>query len=203
MSDDISEDEINTVLDKISKQINQQAEIEIKISENNNNTPDTPDTHEDNQEPTPLTYLKDENEVQWTETIEVEIKKFADICKKESEATKWKAKKHYYAGRIIQICLIILGSLSVYSSASSINADTKNAINIFTGFSTTVISSVYTMFGFTKKATIEFEASMGLDNISKMLLYELLKPSHQRKSPFDIIYFSNMSRDKIIKKLGM
>lgn len=203
MSDDISEDEINTVLDKISKQIKQQAEIEIKISEHNNNTPDTSDNHEDNQEPTPLTYLKDENDVQWTETIEVEIKKFADICKKESEATKWKAKKHYYAGRIIQICLIILGSLSVYSSASSINADTKNAINIFTGFSTTVISSVYTMFGFTKKATIEFEASMGLDNISKMLLYELLKPSHQRKSPFDIIYFSNMSRDKIIKKLGM
>lgn len=202
MSDDISEDEINTVLDKISRQIKQQAEIEIKISENNNrpdNHEDTPDT----QEPTPLTYLKDENEVQWTETIEVEVKKFADICKKESEATKWKAKKHYYAGRIIQICLIILGSLSVYSSASSINADTKNAINIFTGFSTTVISSVYTMFGFTKKATIEFEASMGLDNISKMLLYELLKPSHQRKSPFDIIYFSNMSRDKIIKKLGM
>ena len=89
MSDDISEDEINTVLDKISKQIKQQAEIEIKISENNNNTPDTPD----HQEPTPLTYLKDENEVQWTETIEVEIKKFSDICKKESESTKWKAKK--------------------------------------------------------------------------------------------------------------
>ena len=36
MSDDISEEEINTVLDKISKQMKQQSEIEIKISENNN-----------------------------------------------------------------------------------------------------------------------------------------------------------------------
>jgi hypothetical protein len=197
MSDEINEEQINSVLDKISKQIRQQTDVEIKISEEENHS------ENQNSEPSPLTYMKDENDIQWTESIEIEVKKFAEICRTESENTKWKAKKHYYTGRFIQIFLIILGSLSVYSSASSLNVDTKNSINIFTGFSTTVLSSIYTIFGFTKKATLEFEASLSLDNISKMLSYEILKPPHQRKSPFDIIYFSNMSRDKIVKKLGM
>lgn len=197
MSDEINDEQINSVLNKISQQIRQQSDVEIKINDDEHNQ------NNENNEPSPLTYMKDETDIQWNESIEIEIKKFAEICKIESENTKWKAKKHYYTGRAIQIFLIILGSLSVYSSASSIDTDTKDAINIFTGFSTTVMSSIYTIFGFTKKATLEFEASLGLDNISKMLSYELLKPTHQRKSPFDIIYFSNMSRDKIVKKLGM
>lgn len=204
MSDGITDNNINKVLDNISKQIKEQ-NIEIKIDTQDNESPNINNSirNSEHNDPSPLTYIKDENEIQWTEKIEEEIKKFSDICKIECDNTRFKAKRHYLFGRVIQITLIILGSLSVYSSASSIEIETKNIINIFTGFSTTVISSIYTIFGFTKKATIEFEASLGLDNISKMLKYELLKPIHQRKSPFDLIYFSNMSRDKIVKKLGM
>jgi len=204
MSDAITDNNINRVLYNISKEIKEQ-NIELKIDIQENESPDINSIkrNSDDNDPSPLTYIKDENDIQWTEKIEEEIKKFSDICKKECDNTRFKSKRHYLFGRVIQISLIILGSLSVYSSASSIEIETKNIINIFTGFSTTVISSIYTIFGFTKKATIEFEASLGLDNISKMLKYELLKPIHQRKSPFDLIYFSNMTRDKIIKKLGM
>ena len=58
------------------------------------------------------------------------------------------------------------------------------------------------MFGFTKKSTITFETSLGLDNIARMIRCELLKPKNRRISPFDLIYYANISRDKLIKRKG-
>jgi len=139
----------------------------------------------------------------WNDDIEKEIENFAEICEKEAKNTKYKAKKQFYIGRFMQISLILLGSVSVYTSAATFDIDIKNYVNIFTGFSTTVISSIYTLFGFTKKSTIAFETSLGLDNLARMLRCELLKPIRNRKSPFELIYFSNMNRDKLIKKVGL
>lgn len=136
----------------------------------------------------------------WSSSIEEEITNFASICEEEANEQKNKAKNQSRIGRSLQISLIILGSISVYSSASSLELDIKNSISLITGFSTTVISSIYTMFGFTKKSTITYETSIGLESIARMIRCELLKPKNKRVSPFDLIYYANVARDKLIKR---
>lgn len=146
---------------------------------------------------------QDDNDIlMWTSSIEDEITNFANICEADASEFKKKSKSQSNIGKSLQISLIILGSLSVYSSASNIDLDIKNSISLITGFSTTVISSIYTMFGFTKKSTITLETSLGLDSIARMIRCELLKPKNKRISPFDLIYYANITRDKIIKKKG-
>ena len=118
----------------------------------------------------------EDNSNMWTDDIEDQVELFASICEEEANEYKNKSRKQFYIGRTMQISLIIFGSLSVYSSASNIDITIKDSINIIAGFSTTVISSIYTMFGFTKNSTLTFETSLGLDGISRMIRCELLKP---------------------------
>jgi TusA-related sulfurtransferase len=139
----------------------------------------------------------------WTEDLEEEIKNFSKLCEAEAEKCGRKAKKNFYIGRGLQIALILLGSISVYSSASSFEMDIKNAISLFSGFSTTVVSSIYTLFGFTKKSTISFETSLGLYSLAMMIKCELLKPTRIRKSPFELMHFCTMTHDKLMKKIGV
>jgi len=142
-----------------------------------------------------------ENIELWTDNIEEQIENFAELCEKESIELNKKADNNLYIGRSMQILLIILGSMSVYSSSTSmLDSSIKDIIVLLSGFSTTVISSIYTMFGFTKKSTLIYEISLGLDNISRMIRCELLKPRNIRKSPYDLIYICNITRDKLIKK---
>lgn len=142
-----------------------------------------------------------ENIELWTDNIEEQIENFAELCEKESIELNKKGDNNLYIGRSMQILLIILGSISVYSSSTTmLDSSIRDIIVLLSGFSTTVISSIYTMFAFTKKSTIIYEISLGLDNISRMIRCELLKPRNMRKSPYDLIYICNITRDKLIKK---
>jgi hypothetical protein len=142
-----------------------------------------------------------ENIELWTDNIEEQIENFAELCEKESIELNKKGDNNLYIGRSMQILLIILGSISVYSSSTTmLDSSIRDIIVLLSGFSTTVISSIYTMFGFTKKSTLIYEISLGLDNISRMIRCELLKPRNIRKSPYDLIYICNITRDKLIKK---
>ena len=144
---------------------------------------------------------KDKNIELWTDNIEEQIENFAELCEKESIELNKKGNYNLYIGRSMQILLIILGSISIYSSSTTmLDSSIKDIIVLLSGFTTTVISSIYTMFGFTKKSTIIYEISLGLDNISRMIRCELLKPRNIRKSPYDLIYICNITRDKLIKK---
>lgn len=142
-----------------------------------------------------------ENIELWTDNIEEQIENFAELCEKESIELNKKGDNNLYIGRSMQILLIILGSISIYSSSTTmLDSSIRDIIILLSGFTTTVISSIYTMFGFTKKSTIIYEISLGLDNISRMIRCELLKPRNIRKSPYDLIYICNITRDKLIKK---
>jgi len=142
-----------------------------------------------------------ENIELWTDNIEEQIENFAELCEKESIELNKRGDNNLYIGRSMQILLIILGSISVYSSSTTmLDSSIRDIIVLLSGFSTTVISSIYTMFAFTKKSTIIYEISLGLDNISRMIRCELLKPRNMRKSPYDLIYICNITRDKLIKK---
>ena len=201
-----SEDDNNfkQILKNIKKELGDLEKISIVIDDNDTNLNETNDnTPEESNNSVlsePLSNIENFN--LWTDNVENEIENFASICDNEAKICKKKARKQFLTGRILQISLIILGSISVYSSASNIDLDIKNSISLITGFSTTVISSIYTMFGFTKKSNITFETSLGLDNIARMIRCEMLKPKKVRKSPFDLIYYCNTVRDKLIKKKG-
>lgn len=147
--------------------------------------------------------LLQRKENMWNPILEKQIKQVAEDCEKKAKLSKYKAKKNFFIGRFMQITLILLGSISIYSTSAEIDLNIKNAVSIITGFSTTVISSVYTLFNFTKKSTIEFETSLGLYSLSMMLNSELLKPARIRKSPFELMQFAYMTRDKLIKKVGI
>lgn len=209
------EDNIINILDNIKTEfhsIDEKDTINIYIDDDAHSTP-SPDSNsnvgsnDDIKDITPeflrSASIMRRKENMWTPQLEEQIKKFAAACDKEAKMCKNKARRHFVIGRCMQITLIILGSISIYSTAAGLADEIRNAMSFFSGFSTTVISSVYTLFGFTKKATIEFETSLGLYSLAMMINCELLKPARIRKSPFELMYFSNMSRDKLIKKIGV
>jgi len=143
----------------------------------------------------------DESTFEWNKNIEEEILNIAQCCKDEALNSKSQGELYLRYSKYLQLSLIILGSTSVYISASPIASSVKEPINVVLGAFTTIISSVYTMFSFSKKGLIYKEVGQSLDNLARILRCEILKPIDARQSVNELILFSQMSRDKYLKKL--
>ena len=137
----------------------------------------------------------------WNKEIEEEIMNIAQCCKDEAYNAKSQGDTFLKYSKYLQLSLIILGSTSVYISASPIESNIKEPINVVLGAFTTIISSVYTMFSFSKKGLVYKEVGQSLDNLARILRCEILKPIDTRQSVNELILFSQMSRDKYLKKL--
>jgi len=137
----------------------------------------------------------------WNSNIEDEIAQIAECCRGEADQSKSVGETYLKYSKYLQVSLIILGSTSVYISASQIPTEIKESINVVLGASTTIVSSIYTMFSFSKKGAIYKDVGQGLDNLSRILRCEILKPIVSRQSVNELILFAQMTRDKLLKKL--
>ena len=114
-----------------------------------------------------------------------------------------KANFYIKYGKILQVCLIILGVSSVYISSSSIPEEIKNNTNVVFGASSAIISSVYTLFSFSKKGIKLKEISYDLANLSRIIKCELFKPFNKRDDITNFLIFIQTTRDKLLKKIDI
>lgn len=138
---------------------------------------------------------------EWNSKLEEEILKLSKICEKEGEIYKTKSNNFTLYGKTLQTFLIILGTCSVYISSANINSDVKSIMNIIFGSLTTIISAVYSVFGFSKKGMKYKEVSTGLDNLSRLLRCETYKPYSSRRGVNELFLFAEVTRDKYLKKI--
>ena len=146
-------------------------------------------------------YNHSDFDVEWNKDLENEIIKISNYCKKESSHSFQKGKSYINYGKYIQILIIILGACSVYIGASSAPLEVKDPINIVLGATTSIVSSIYSMFSFSKKGNLFKDVSFGLDNLSRTLRCELFKPKRTRQPVMEFIMFAQVSRDKLLKKI--
>jgi hypothetical protein len=138
---------------------------------------------------------------EWNSKLEEEILKLSKICEKEGEIYKSKSNNFTLYGKTLQTFLIILGTCSVYISSANVNSDVKSIMNIIFGSLTTIISAVYSVFGFSKKGMKYKEVSTGLDNLSRLLRCETYKPYSSRRGVNELFLFAEVTRDKYLKKI--
>jgi hypothetical protein len=142
-----------------------------------------------------------DNIAEWNSKLEEEIIKLSKICEKEGELYKTKSNSFTLYGKSLQTLLIILGTCSVYISSADVSIEVKNVMNIIFGSLTTIVSAVYSVFGFSKKGMKYKEVSTGLDNLSRLLRCETYKPYNSRRGVNELFLFAEVTRDKYLKKI--
>jgi hypothetical protein len=145
--------------------------------------------------------LSEENS--WTNEMEDEILSLSDTCFNDSDNINKKANFYIKYGKILQVSLVVLGVSSVYISSSSIPDIVKNNINIVLGASSAIISSIYSLFSFSKKGIKLKEISYDLANLSRIIRCELFKPSDHRDDITNFLIFIQTTRDKLLKKVDI
>jgi len=142
--------------------------------------------------------FKEEN--MWNKEM---VKEFIDISEECSEESiKYKKQSSFYInwGNSLKILNVVLGVGSMCIASSSLDESIKNPIYIVLSGLYSISSSVYGIFSFSEKGVVLKDISYQLDNLSRMIRCEILKPSHNRQSVNDFIIFIQSARDKIIKK---
>ena len=209
-------DNINTIKDE--KKTDEEGIIEIKIVENTNESvreiiktnmnninslvnKTNKETSDSNFSDTFFFTSENDNLVEWNSQLEEEILKLSKICEKEGELYKLKSNSFTLYGKSLQTLLIILGTCSVYISSADVNNQVKSIMNIIFGSLTTIVSAIYSVFGFSKKGMKYKEVSTGLDNLSRLLRCETYKPYNSRKGVNELFLFAEVTRDKYLKKI--
>jgi hypothetical protein len=144
------------------------------------------------------TDLEEEN--MWNKEM---VKEFIDISEECSEeSVKYKNQSSFYInwGNSLKILNVVLGVSSMCIASSSLDESVKNPIYIVLSGLYSISSSVYGIFSFSEKGVVLKDISYQLDNLSRMIRCEILKPPHNRQSVNDFIIFIQSARDKIIKK---
>ncbi len=141
--------------------------------------------------------------INWTDDMEDEILNFSEVCFNDSETTNNKANFYIKYGKILQVSLIVLGVSSVYISSSSVPSEIKNNINVVFGASSAILSSVYTLFSFSKKGNKLKEISYDLSNLARIIRCELFKPITKRDNVTNFLIFIQTTRDKLLKKVDI
>ena len=163
---------------------------------------------------TPNSYIKkysvydeynDESvKISWTDSIEKEILEFAELCTEDEEEYKKKFKLNDRISKSFQASILLLGAVSLYTAtSSSIQQDIKDILQTVTGGLSGVMTSVYNLFGFSKKAVLSNESSSRMRDIVRKIKVQLLKPIELRTDPFKLIFESESERDNIIKKMNV
>lgn len=139
----------------------------------------------------------------WTDEMEDEILNLSETCFEDSDSINIKANFYIKYGKILQVCLIVLGVSSVYISSSSIPTVVKDNMNVVLGASSAILSSIYTLLSFSKKGIKLKEISYDLGNLSRLIRCELFKPVTRRDNITNFLIFIQTTRDKLLKKVDI
>jgi len=176
-------DNLKNIIDSITKYSDQSSIDEaIKLDISNEN----------------INEIEEEN--MWNKEM---VKEFIDISEECSEESiKYKNQSSFYInwGNSLKILNVVLGVGSMCIASSSLSETIKNPIYIVLSGLYSISSSVYGIFSFSEKGVVLKDISYQLDNLSRMIRCEILKPPHNRQSVNDFIIFIQSARDKIIKK---
>jgi hypothetical protein len=141
--------------------------------------------------------------INWTDDMEDEILNLSEVCFNDSKSTNNNANFYIKYGKILQVSLIVLGVSSVYISSSGVPSEIKNNINVIFGASSAILSSVYTLFSFSKKGNKLKEISYDLSNLARIIRCELFKPITKRDNVTNFLIFIQTTRDKLLKKVDI
>jgi len=198
--EDSRSSEVNTFSSRYSDNISKNTENNFRLK---NEESGFVSRHSSNQ-------IKDKNlleentdTINWTDDMEDEILNFSEVCFNDSETTNNKANFYIKYGKILQVSLIVLGVSSVYISSSSVPSEIKNNINVVFGASSAILSSVYTLFSFSKKGNKLKEISYDLSNLARIIRCELFKPITKRDNVTNFLIFIQTTRDKLLKKVDI
>jgi len=136
----------------------------------------------------------------WTPEIEEEILKMSKCCKNEASELHKKGVKMIKYGKLFNVGSIVFSALTIYISSSALTSSVKDPIVICFSACSAITNSIYSLYRFSKNGSLYKEVSHGLDNLSTNLRCEVYKPIKSRKNVNDLIFDSQLEREKLLSK---
>lgn len=129
------------------------------------------------------------------------VERISADCKQDADHYIEKAKYYRRASNCIQLSMIILGGVTTFINGSEFITDVNRKIisSVFSCVSS-ILGSVYVIFSFSKKSIVNSNIGTGMKNLHNEIEKELLKPKLQKSDPYELIDFSEETREKLLKQ---
>ena len=97
--------------------------------------------------------------------------------------------------------MIILGGVTTFINGSEFITDVNRKIvsSVFSCVSS-ILGSIYVIFSFSHKSIVNSNIGTGMQALHKEIEKELIKPKVHKGDPYELIDFSEETREKLLKQ---
>jgi|LauGreDrversion4_2_1035121.scaffolds.fasta_scaffold104570_2 hypothetical protein len=129
------------------------------------------------------------------------VERLSADCRKDAEHYALKGKYYRRASNCIQLSMIILGGVTTFINGSDFITEYNRKIisSVFSCVSS-ILGSIYVIFSFSKKSIVNNNIGTGMKTLHNEIEKELLKPRIQKGDPYELIDFSEETREKLLKQ---
>ncbi len=139
----------------------------------------------------------------WTDEIEQQFLEFSTLCKYSASRCKSSAIWNNKISTIIQISLILMGSLTFSTAIGPFNELTKQIVSTICGISIAALTSIQSFLSLGKKSEVQSQVTYELERMARAIKLELSKKKESRSDPFDEIIKLENQREKLLKRVGI